>query len=175
MSGSLPGPAPAFRDAGSVAVAAGVAQRMADGSVVFGGPATARTAGATQVLQAAQAAQAVQLAQALQTAQAARTVQRQAMTGDTPPEPIPEPAPIPEGSEESGEPASGPDPGFPDGVTAVPPPGATGSAAAGASAHGGPPVTDELVRALYAPLSRLLKADLRLERERAGFLINTRH
>ncbi|AGP52677.1 hypothetical protein M271_05250 [Streptomyces rapamycinicus NRRL 5491] len=34
---------------------------------------------------------------------------------------------------------------------------------------------DELVRALYAPLSRLLKAELRLERERAGHLINTRH
>lgn len=51
-------------------------------------------------------------------------------------------------------------------------PGASGAA----PAHGGAPVvSDELVRALYAPLSRLFKADLRLERERAGFLINTRH
>ncbi|MFE4173773.1 hypothetical protein ACFRR7_17250 [Streptomyces sp. NPDC056909] len=180
VSGSLPGPAPAFRDAGSVAVAAGVAQRMADGSVVFGGPATARTAGAAQVLQAAQAVQPAQAAQPARSVQPAQSVQRQAMTGDTPPEPIPEPTPIPkgsEGSEESegtGEPASDPDPAFPDGVTAVPP-GAMGSAAAGSSANGSPPVTDELVRALYAPLSRLLKADLRLERERAGFLINTRH
>lgn len=41
--------------------------------------------------------------------------------------------------------------------------------------QGAPAVTDELVRALYAPLSRLLKNDLRLERERAGHLINTRH
>ncbi|MBC3993737.1 hypothetical protein H8N00_33680, partial [Streptomyces sp. AC563] len=41
--------------------------------------------------------------------------------------------------------------------------------------RGAPAVTDELVRALFAPLSRLLKAELRLERERAGFLIETRH
>lgn len=38
-----------------------------------------------------------------------------------------------------------------------------------------PAVTDDLVRALYTPLSRMLRADLRLERERAGFLIDTRH
>ncbi|MYZ36161.1 MULTISPECIES: hypothetical protein [unclassified Streptomyces] len=150
-----------FRDAGSVAVAAGVAQRMADGSVVFGIPA----------------------AQATGAAQAARTVQRQAMSNETPPplpvpdlvpdsspEPTPEPAPepetapAPEQSEESAADAADPASAFPDAATA----------ASGPSAQA-PPVTDELVRALYAPLSRLLKADLRLERERAGFLINTRH
>ncbi|MER7700944.1 hypothetical protein [Streptomyces sp. NPDC096095] len=54
----------------------------------------------------------------------------------------------------------------------------TGTGDAGAAPNDGtrsPGVTDELVRALYAPLSRLLKNDLRLERERAGHLINTRH
>jgi hypothetical protein len=33
-------------------------------------------------------------------------------------------------------------------------------------------VTDELVRALFDPLSRLLRAELRLERERAGLLVD---
>jgi hypothetical protein len=42
------------------------------------------------------------------------------------------------------------------------------------SGHG-PHVDDELVRALFPRLSRLIKAELRLDRERAGFLINTRH
>ncbi|MFD7900062.1 hypothetical protein [Streptomyces sp. NPDC059743] len=158
VSGALP--TSGFRDAGSVAVAAGVAQRMADGSVVFGIPA----------------------AQATGAAQAARTVQRQAMSSeappsfpvpdlvpDSPPEPTPEPesAPAPEQSEESAADAADPASAFPDTATAA-------TAASGPSAQA-PPVTDELVRALYAPLSRLLKADLRLERERAGFLINTRH
>jgi hypothetical protein len=35
-----------------------------------------------------------------------------------------------------------------------------------------PQVTDELVRALYDPLSRLFRAELRLERERAGLLVD---
>ncbi|WP_442810618.1 hypothetical protein [Streptomyces sp. Wh19] len=77
------------------------------------------------------------------------------------PDPIPDAAPEPEPEPEPGPTAEAH--------------GAPG-ASAPAPAHGGAPVvTDELVRALYAPLSRLFKADLRLERERAGFLINTRH
>ncbi|MFF2188052.1 hypothetical protein [Streptomyces sp. NPDC058155] len=82
------------------------------------------------------------------------------------------------------DPASGPDP-VPDPVPNGEPTGESEPAgegdspppAAGAAPGkaGAPVVTDELVRALYAPLSRLFKADLRLERERAGFLINTRH
>ncbi|WP_326812197.1 hypothetical protein OIE62_08560 [Streptomyces scopuliridis] len=153
-------PAPTFQDAGSAAIAAGVAQRMADGSVVF-----SRT----------------------------RVIQRAAMTSELPaPDPLPDPPPAPEPDPlpaAVSDPASGSDdPAFPDATT----PGAPGSAesappgspaqSAGTgvgtganTAAGTPPVTDELVRALYAPLSRLLKADLRLERERAGFLINTRH
>ncbi|MEU3612228.1 hypothetical protein ABZ725_07885 [Streptomyces sp. NPDC006872] len=52
----------------------------------------------------------------------------------------------------------------------------TSAAAPGKSgAAGAPKVTDELVRALLAPLSRLLRAELRIERERAGSLLNTRH
>lgn len=135
---SAPG---AFRDAGSVAVAAGVAQRLADGSVVFGDPSV---------------------------------IQRETETTEPPPPDPPDPPTEVESVPEP-EPEPGSDPGseFPDARTDQ---GAAATAGPGGGPGGNaPPVTDELVRALYAPLSRLLKADLRLERERAGFLINTRH
>ncbi|MFD3525331.1 hypothetical protein [Streptomyces sp. NPDC058653] len=128
--------------AGAFAVAAGVAQRMPDGSVVFGSPSAPASAGTSPPV-----------------------VQRDAELSEEPPpadsgtdsgpEPIPEPGTGPS-----------PDPGPNDAAPGAAPP-RTGS--------GAPVVTDELVRALYAPISRLLKADLRLDRERAGFLINTRH
>lgn len=131
-----------FPTAGSVAVAAGVAQRMADGSVVFG---AAPPHGTSRPV-----------------------VQRDAEIAEEPP-PLPEPEPPPVTEQEpEAEAAAGPEsmPGAaPDAQTRA------GSPAG----QGAPPVTDELVRALYGPLSRLLKADLRLDRERAGFLINTRH
>ncbi|MEU3052870.1 hypothetical protein [Streptomyces griseus] len=137
---SLPSPG-AGSGAGDVAVAAGVAQRMADGSVVFrGAPASGTSRPVVQ-----------------RDAEIAETV-------DEPPPPEPEPVDEP-------EPEAGGEPGA---VTET----EGGSEAAGATQDGkGAPaaVTDELVRALYAPLSRLLKNDLRLERERAGHLINTRH
>lgn len=127
--------------AGAFAVAAGVAQRMADGSVVFG---SAPMSGTSRPV-----------------------VQRDSEIAEEPPPlPEPEPGPVPEPEGDAG-PEAGPAAGE----------GGTGpETRAGAPAgQGAPPVTDELVRALYAPLSRLLKADLRLERERAGYLINTRH
>ncbi|WP_158710931.1 hypothetical protein [Streptomyces griseus] len=120
--------------AGAVAVSAGVAQRMADGSVVFAGAPVSGTSRAV--------------------------VQRAAEPVEEPPppepadEPPPEPVPVT-------EPGGGEQP--------------APEAAGGQGGGGAPAVTDELVRALYAPLSRLLKNDLRLERERAGHLINTRH
>ncbi|MGW2089287.1 hypothetical protein [Streptomyces sp. NPDC001880] len=129
--------APSFTSAGSVAVAAGVAQRMADGSVVFGSPPPPY---------------------------APPVVQRETGTEEPPPPDPPEeatPEPDPEPRPETGAATEG-------GAA----PGASGH---GAAPGGAPVVTDELVRALYPPLSRLFKADLRLERERAGFLINTRH
>lgn len=136
-------PTAASPTAGSVAVAAGVAQRMADGSIVFG---AAPLHGTSRPV-----------------------IQRDAEIAEEPP-PLPEPEPPPAADPE-------PDPG-PD-ASAGPeamPAGADVDARAGAAAgQGAPPVTDELVRALYGPLSRLLKADLRLDRERAGFHINTRH
>ncbi|MFE9776753.1 hypothetical protein ACFYPA_01185 [Streptomyces sp. NPDC005775] len=131
----------AFPTAGSVAVAAGVAQRMADGSVVFG---AAPPHGTSRPV-----------------------IQRDAEIAEEPPPlPEPEPPPVTEG-EPVPEEAEGPGsaPAAPDAQ----------NRAGSMTGQGGPPVTDELVRALYGPLSRLLKADLRLERERAGFLINTRH
>ncbi|MGW2178014.1 hypothetical protein ACWCXX_07970 [Streptomyces sp. NPDC001732] len=128
-----------FTSAGSVAVAAGVAQRAADGSVVFGTPPPAYSS---------------------------PVVQRETGTEEPPPpDPPREPDPEP-------EPAPGPtadDHGAPGAPASGGPPGQ------GGREGGAPVVTDELVRALYPPLSRLFKADLRLERERAGFLINTRH
>ncbi len=78
---------------------------------------------------------------------------------DPPPEPDPEPDPDP-GPDPTDQPSPS-DAHDPQG--AHPPKGGT------------PKVTDELVRALFAPLSRMLKAELRLDRERAGFLIDTRH
>ncbi|GHF45291.1 hypothetical protein GCM10010504_11440 [Streptomyces griseus] len=150
LPGRLPGASPgsgrapympssgAGGGAGDVAVAAGVAQRMADGSVVFRGAPASGTS--------------------------RPVVQRDAEIAETaeeppPPEPDPVDVPEPEGSAEPGAVTAG-----------------GGSDAAGATdGKGAPAVTDELVRALYAPLSRLLKNDLRLERERAGHLINTRH
>ncbi|MFI7361547.1 hypothetical protein ACIBO4_05325 [Streptomyces sp. NPDC050149] len=135
------GRAAASPNAGSVAVAAGVAQRMADGSVVFG---AAPPHGTSRPV-----------------------IQRDAEIAEEPP-PLPEPEPPPVAEPEPGPEASaGPE---------VMPAGTDADARAGAAAgQGAPPVTDELVRALYGPLSRLLKADLRLDRERAGFHINTRH
>ncbi|MEU9846875.1 hypothetical protein [Streptomyces sp. NPDC047985] len=136
-------PADGFTTAGSVAVTAGVAQRMADGSVVFGPPPPTYSA---------------------------PVVQRETESAEPPPpEPPPNPGPEPD-PEPQPEPEPGPEPtGAAAGAPA--PPGAHLPAPGGAP----PVVTDELVRALYPPLSRLLKADLRLERERSGFLINTRH
>ncbi|WP_326698790.1 hypothetical protein OG909_16615 [Streptomyces sp. NBC_01754] len=145
---SVAGPGPAtgapgaFPTAGTAAVAAGVAQRMADGSVVFSGAPTGGTS--------------------------RPVVQRDAEITEEPP-PLPEPPDLP------ADPPAPPDlePSSATGTDATPAPDATeGTAGTGA---GTTAVTDELVRALYTPLSRLLKADLRLERERAGFLINTRH
>ncbi|MFH9394052.1 hypothetical protein [Streptomyces sp. NPDC017413] len=126
--------------AGAVAVAAGVAQRMADGSVVFGGAPVSGTS--------------------------RPVVQRDsevAEVADVVEEPPPEPDPVTE-PEDGAEPGPGPSAETGGGAGDAPKDG-----------KGAPAVTDELVRALYAPLSRLLKNDLRLERERAGHLINTRH
>ncbi|AXE79094.1 hypothetical protein C5746_21600 [Streptomyces atratus] len=126
-------------------MAAGVAQRMADGSVVFGSPSPPYSS---------------------------PVVQREAETTEPPPpEPPPAPEPEPEPEPEPGPMAE--DHGAPGAAASAPgaPPGQSG----GHGGAGAPVVTDELVRALYTPLSRLFKADLRLERERAGFLINTRH
>jgi hypothetical protein len=120
-------------DAGAVAVAAGVAQRMPDGSVVFAPPMVQRADGDLPV---------------------------------TEPPPAAPPAP-PEPTGGTGDASAG------AGGTQGAGGGAEGKAAGAGS--GAPKVTDELVRALVAPLSRLLRAELRIERERTGSLINTRH
>jgi hypothetical protein len=52
--------------------------------------------------------------------------------------------------------------------------GALGAVRAAPAAGGGVDV-DELVRRLYDPLSAQIKAELRLDRERAGFLTDLRH
>ncbi|OEV20558.1 hypothetical protein AN221_09870 [Streptomyces nanshensis] len=156
-----------FPTAGAVAVAAGVAQRMADGSVVFGAPNPA--AGGAPSFTGTSAP--LTGAPRLPTGISRPVVQRAAEVAEEPPPPEPEPEP---------EPVTEPDPVAETEAETQPGPGGdsvTDAAAAARSAGGpaAPPVTDELVRALYAPLSRLLRNDLRLERERAGRLINTRH
>jgi hypothetical protein len=144
---SLPLSAPAAPvDAGAVAVDAGVAQRMADGSVVFQSPTVQRDADTDPPPTDAAA--------------------EPPPPSDTPAEPV-DPPPEP-------EPESVSDPG--PGSDQPGPSDAHGPHGAHAEKGGGSPkVTDELVRALFAPLSRMLKAELRLDRERAGFLIDTRH
>jgi hypothetical protein len=139
-----PRPADGLVDAGAVAVASGVARRMADGSVVFRAPSAAPSV------------------------QPQLQLQRQVETAG-----IPEPEPE---AEPSAEPPSGMETTIesdPASVAASVPPAAGQDSQEGQG--GAPKVNDELVRALFAPLSRLLRAELRLERERAGFLINTRH
>ncbi|MER7748032.1 hypothetical protein ABT013_22480 [Streptomyces bacillaris] len=152
-----------FPTAGAFAVAAGVAQRMADGSVVFGAPNPAAGGGPSFTGTSAPLTGAPRLP----TAASRPVVQRAAEVAEEPPPPEPDPVTEPDPvAETEAEPQAGP------GGDSV-----TDAAAAARSAGGpaAPPVTDELVRALYAPLSRLLRNDLRLERERAGRLINTRH
>ncbi|MEV8411579.1 hypothetical protein AB0R12_39425 [Streptomyces niveus] len=149
MPGSPPrtdtGAAP-LPTAGAFAVAAGVAQRMPDGSVAFGSSSASHSSPSSY-----------------SPGTSRPVVQRDAELSEEPPPTDSEP-------EASSEPAPV------DESTAPAPTGAGASTATAPARPGGTPVvTDELVRALYAPLSRLLKADLRLERERAGFLINTRH
>ncbi|MEE1740173.1 hypothetical protein PUR49_27275 [Streptomyces sp. BE147] len=146
----------AIPTAGAFAVAAGVAQRMPDGSVVF--PIAPSSSFPSSPSFASGTSRPV--------------VQRDAEISEEPPppDPAPEPGSVPDSVPDM-EPEPGPDAASADGGDA----GTNRAAGAGAGRGGAPVVTDELVRALYAPLSRLLKADLRLERERAGFLINTRH
>ncbi|MEU6272066.1 hypothetical protein ABZ871_06535 [Streptomyces populi] len=73
------------------------------------------------------------------------------------------------------DPPAQPEPAGPP--VAEPPPGTTAQAATPGETGGAgaPKVTDELVRALVAPLSRLLRVELRIERERTGSLMNIRH
>ncbi|MFJ4848298.1 hypothetical protein [Streptomyces sp. NPDC088733] len=111
---SAPGTAPG--DPGSVAVAAGIAQRAADGSVVFAPPAPVPA-----------------------------VAQRETDAPQPEPAPVPTPPPAP-------APAAAPSPEPPKAES-----------------------TDELVHRLLAPLSRLLRAELRLDRERAGLRLDSRH
>ncbi|MFD4139660.1 hypothetical protein [Streptomyces sp. NPDC058572] len=78
----------------------------------------------------------------------------------------PEPAPAP-----PPEPASASEPPPPSQQL----PAQAGQPAAAAAAPGGGESTDELVRRLVGPLSRLLRAELRLDRERAGVRLDPRH
>ncbi|MEV7025800.1 hypothetical protein [Kitasatospora sp. NPDC093558] len=102
-----PSPARTPTDPGTVAVAAGIAQRMPDGSVVFEPPAAPQP--------------------------------------EPPPPPVqPEPAPVQRTEAHTTAPTPTP-----------------------------PESTDELVRRLIDPLGRLLRAEIRLDRERAGLRFDT--
>ncbi|MFF7140638.1 hypothetical protein ACFZB5_05285 [Streptomyces nodosus] len=156
-------------DAGTAAVAAGVAQRMADGSVVFGAPPATPVRPVPYGPQVA----SVPLPPAIQRMPSApaRYVQRDTSTAEPPPPDPPDPPMAPEPPAPAAQPPPEPLPENSDTASS-----ATREQAQGPSLERGmPKVDDELVRALFAPLSRLLKAELRLDRERAGRLIDTRH
>ncbi len=129
-----------WTDAGSAALAAGVAQRAMDGSVVFGPPSHLPAP--------------------------AHPVPVQRAT-----DPVPDPAPAPDPPPAPAADPVPPAPAPPNGGSGPAPAAPVGPQEAGSAHH----VDDELVRALFPRLSRLLKAELRLDRERAGFLITTRH
>jgi hypothetical protein len=152
---ATPPPAPA--DAGSVAVAAGIAQRMADGSVVFrSSPFASPSPGASAVPTPPPASPGPAVQRDADAAEPPVPEAEFTPSFDTAEQPEPVADPLPETTTASG----------------TGPPAPPGD---GAGDDASPKVTDELVRALFAPLSRLLRAELRLERERSGRLINTRH
>ncbi|WP_346147087.1 hypothetical protein [Kitasatospora cinereorecta] len=129
-------------DPGAVAVAAGIGQRMPDGSVVFAPPAAPATHPTAPVPSA--------------------TVQRSEDAHHTDPTDPPPPPPAP----------------WPEPAPAPPPVGDAAAAAAAtapAPSSGGAESTDELVRRLIDPLSRVLRAELRLDRERAGLRLDNRY
>jgi len=116
-------------DAGSAAVAAGIAHRGADGSVVFALPTSSAPF---------------------------PNVQRAVPLGDTavdspPDEPVDQPPPAP--------------------ASAAPP---TSTHSITADRPGGALDIDDLARRLYDPLAARLKAELRLDRERAGIITDLR-
>jgi hypothetical protein len=99
---------------------------------------------------------------------------------DLGPAPAPSP-PFPETVQRqgaSGPPdAPGPSPGREPPVAVTPAPSAPATATAPAAGHTPAPASpplDELARQLFGPLSARLKAELRLDRERAGLLTDLR-
>jgi hypothetical protein len=162
------GPVP---DSGAVAVAAGVAQRMADGSVVFHPPSVPSAGPAPPSGPRPAAVPLPAAVQRMPSAPSFGVVQRDVTGSEPPPPPDPPGPPAAEPSPEPLPESSGTASSTP---AEQPREQAHGPASDG-SGHGAPKVDDELVRALFAPLSRLLKAELRLDRERAGRLIDTRH
>ncbi|MCP2309150.1 hypothetical protein [Kitasatospora paracochleata] len=144
---ALPVQRAAAGDPGAVAVAAGIGQRMPDGSVVFAPPAAPAThPTATHPTAPVPSA----------TVQRSEDANLAGPTDPPPPPPAPDPPPAP-----------------------APPPVGDAAAAAAATApappSGGAESTDELVRRLIDPLSRLLRAELRLDRERAGLRLDNRY
>ncbi|WP_369185246.1 hypothetical protein [Streptomyces sp. Y1] len=139
-----PGGAPA--DAGTVAVAAGIAQRMPDGSVLFAPPSPppGRRAGTELPIQHAESPPTFE--------------PHAAPAADPPAEPPAAPAADPP----AGPPVQRAE--SPPSTAAHPPPPAAPAES-----------TDELVRRLIDPLGRLLRAELRLDRERAGRRFDTHY
>ncbi len=154
-------------DPGSVAVAAGIAVREPDGAVVFLPPAASAvtasgTAGADPGALPLSPAPAVQRQTAAGAGPVARevVVQREAVA-------VAAPDPSATGPGSAG---GSPSTGTIEGPVPAPPPG-TAPATAGSP----PPDLDELARRLFDPLSARLRAELRLDRERAGVVTDLRH
>jgi hypothetical protein len=186
-----------FVDPGAIAVARGLARPDPDGSVVFDlspaptAPDPSPFAPARQDMPSGWPA----------AARPPQTVQRQEagepVVFDLRPAPaLPDPSPfrparqdMPSGwptaarppqtvqRQEAGEPAgaAAPSPGSELDTAAVPAPAAASApSAATAPAGAASPPLDELARQLFGPLTARLKAELRLDRERAGLLTDLR-
>jgi hypothetical protein len=153
-AGGTGAPATPIGDPGSSAVAAGVARREADGSVVFLPPVQRAAAGA-----AGRAGPVAAGPVSAGPAPGARTEPAAVQRFD-PPSDVLDPAPP---SPEAASPS----------VVAPAPGPATAAAGPGAAAPGAADL-DELVRRLFDPLSARLKDELRLDRERAGLVTDVR-
>ncbi len=141
-------------DAGAVAVAAGLAHRSPDGSVVFGPPSSPPTPAADQ----------------------ARSIPRPAPTSPAFVQRAPDDAPTSDAGQPVSVPGEAAEPPASPTTAAPTTPAATteGAAGAGAAGPGGGPAAmtdrevDRLARRLYPRLRDHLRGELRLDRERLG-------
>ena len=197
LIGTGPGASAVLPDAGAIAVAAGIATRAADGSVVFAPPGAPPASRPTTPVQRAPVQRALG-SPVLQPPVQQPLVSRQGAAQQAPPQlalvqraPLPQApvhqapvyqAPVPQAPvhQTAAQPAparqaTAPAPGATVQRRSISTPPAPESSSAG-DARLGLPTTpaqlDELARRLLGPMSRLLRAEMRASRERSGRLLD---